>query len=424
MHALSGVVFGNNPQALTNAPVWLLIVFSPLGLFATWAPIFAVISGIAQAYVLHGVASGKAFGQRLSIRSFFAGTLVTSLFLYLLSLFNMAFMHHSMPFEGAFRHTLLTGSLAQGRFVFFDVKLLFYNDALSMVAVNGLLTSIVLYLLWWGNCLGHPRRAAALLCVAAGAFFLASPGIHGLLDPLYFSSIHNGHYGMAFMLKLIVGTGFSTIPYAGYGLAGSVMGILLAQRVSAAWLRRHGYGASALLIACGILLVAVQGFSPVELASHPYSLKIHVLNLGTMLAACTWLALRLEYCSEARRALLARRTLWLRRFGLLALTLFCLESFTATLFSRAYLALCGIPGPFPQSPFYVLPFVAFVLAFWTLVLYFWQRKNFKYSIEWWISRLAGFARGRPSARLQTEEVLYKPCFSKATQPKPCPTGVK
>ena len=100
IHAVSGVIYGNNAQALENVPLWQIILFAPLLLISTWAPIFVVISGMAQAYVLSGLILSKKAANALSLRNFFGGVLVTSLFLYLLSLVNMAFFHHLIVYAG------------------------------------------------------------------------------------------------------------------------------------------------------------------------------------------------------------------------------------------------------------------------------------------------------------------------------------
>ena len=412
MHAMIGVVFRNDPAALEKTPAWLFIVLLPVAVLSTWAPIFVVISGTAHAYVLHGVMvrHQSEQGGGAPFRPFLVGSFMTGLLLYALSLFNMGFMHHSMPYNNAVRHTLFTGALHEGRWLPFDVNLLFYNDALSMVAVNALLTNTVLYLLWRGKGFKHPRRYAAALIVLAAGIFLVSPMVHAALDPLFFNALNSGHFGMAMVLKLVVGPNFSPLPYLSYGLIGAVIGVALAKHAAGSQIRRYGYGVALSLLAFGGVLMLLQGFQVTDLAQHPFPLRIHLLNVGAMLFCCTWLILHMEYCTEEQRARMARRTLWLRRLGLMALTIFCLESFFGVLLSQAYLWVLGIDGAFPQSAPYIIPFVMLVFAFWNAVFLLWEKADFKYSVEWWMSWLVCKARKRPSKRLQAEEVLHRPCI--------------
>ncbi|HOH31268.1 MAG TPA: hypothetical protein PLC40_16425, partial [Candidatus Hydrogenedentes bacterium] len=354
-------------------------------------------------------------------RPIMAGAIATAVLLYLLSLFNMGFMHHSMPFNGEFRHTLFTGALHEGRWFPFDIQMLFYNDALSMVALNTLLVNGLLYFMWRGDGFRHTRRYTVIIACGTAAVFLLSPLVHALLTPYYFDALNSNHYGTAVLLKLLVGPNMAILPYLGYGLFGVLLGVALARRTPAALMRRYGYGFSVLFLACGAALFMVQGFSPVELAQHPFPIKIHFINLSSMLAFCTWMILRMEYCPEEQRVRAAARTLWLRRMGLVALTAFCLESFVAVLFSRAYLWVLGVEGDFPRTLPYIIPFLVCVLAFWNTLFYFWAKVDFKYSVEWWISRIVCWVRNRPSIRLQTEEVLHRPCRIPGAFAAPLPT---
>ena len=74
LHATIGVVFNNDPNALNTLPKWLLIVFAPVMILATWAPIFVVVSGAANAYVLHTVMKRHREKQQTGVPlSFFYG---------------------------------------------------------------------------------------------------------------------------------------------------------------------------------------------------------------------------------------------------------------------------------------------------------------------------------------------------------------
>lgn len=411
LHATIGVVFNNNPETLNTLPKWLLVVFAPVMILAMWAPIFVVVSGAANAYVLHGIVKRhrEQQGAGVPFRSFMAGSLVTGVFLYCLSTLNMAFMHHSMNYNGSFQHTLFTGSLHQGSWQAFSPDLLFYNDALSLVALSGILINLLLYVLWSGK--GFDRMGRTVKCIAgiAAGILIVSPFVLGILNPLFFSALNNGNYVTAFALKLFIGPNLSVIPFVSYGLVGALIGIGLARRVPASLFRRYGYGIAAVMVTAGAVLFVVQEFAPTQLALHPQPIKLHLVNLGLMLACCTFLVLHMEYCSEEKRVLVARRTLWLRRVGLMALTLFCLESFFAVLFSNGYLWVLGIEGAFPRSPWVIIPYVLCILVFWNLVLRAWEEADFKYSVEWWMSSLVCFVRNRPTVRLQADEVLHKPC---------------
>lgn len=419
IHGFTGVVYGNHAENLENIPLWQIIAFSPFLLISTWAPIFVVISGIAQAYVLSGLILQKKAAKKMSLRNFFGGALVTSVFLYLLSLMNMALFHHPMDYAEKFRYTFITGALHRQEWLPFDLHLVFYNDALAMIAVNGLILTAMLYVLWKLNCLQRIRRAAMVLSGAAAVIFFLSPILHDKLDPLFFAALDERRIGLALFLKLFVGVGFSTFPYAAYGLIGMILGLFLAKRKEAKWLRRDGYGAAAAMLATGVVLMGMTGFEPKEVIHHPYPFKMQLIVLGTILLTCIWLILRLEYCTEEQQAKRARKTLWLRRFGLLALTIFCCESVFSMALSIGYRKLFGYGEVFPKNPAHIIFFIVINVLFWAFVLKRWEKINFKYSIEWWISRIAGIVRGRPSVRLQADAMLYQPCLPATGNSTPC-----
>lgn len=265
MHTVCGAVFNNDMEALKQAPIWLLVLFAPVVVLAPWSPIFAFISGVAHAYVTHGVME-KCRNENggSPFRPIMASAITTAVLLYLMSLFNMAFMHHSMVYNGAFRHTFFTGAIHEGHWFPLDVQLLFYNDALSMVALNTLLINALLYFLWRGDGFRHTRRYLSVIICATAVVFLLSPLVHAALTPRLFDALNHGRYGTAFLLKLLVGPNMAIIPYLGYGLFGVLLGLALARKVPGELMRRYGYGFSVVFLLCGVVLFVVQGFSPVE----------------------------------------------------------------------------------------------------------------------------------------------------------------
>ncbi|MCK5862911.1 MAG: hypothetical protein KAH38_10520 [Candidatus Hydrogenedentes bacterium] len=412
LHIITAIVFNNDLESLSTLSALAMIAIAPIGFLGTWAPMFMMISGMVNAYVLHRILKQHHEKKRggTPFRSIIAGSIAAGMFLYLLSMLNMTFMHHSMFYNGSFQHTLLSSSLQQGSWQSFSPDLLFYNDALSVIAMSGVFTTLLLCLVWSGNGFKRMGRSVAWIAVIAAGIFLLSPVIHKILDPVFFDALNSGHFVTAFILKLFVGPNFSSIPFVSYGLIGALIGIGLARRAPVTLFRRYGYGVSAALVACGVLLFVTQQFSLADLANHPQPLKMHFVNLGLMLATCTFLSLHLEYCSDARRTKLACRTLWMRRFGLVTLTLFCAESFVAVLFSKTYLWALGIEGPFPRSLAVILPFIIGTLIFWGLVIKAWEKIDFKYSVEWWMNHFVCFVRQRPTIRLNANEMLYKPCI--------------
>jgi hypothetical protein len=408
IHAMSAIVFSNNPQAVSEVNPLVLLALAPLGILATWAPIFALLSGTANAYTLFAQMRRAEPAQRpatltASVRGMFAN----SALLYLLSVMNMLFFHHAMEFNGQFRYTLVTSTLHDGWVHPYSAQLLFYNDTLALIALSGVAVSVTLYLLWRNDGFEKVRRNFLVLGTVLAAWLVASPFLHQTLDPQFYGALNEGHYLQALGLKLLIGANQSPFPNVAFAFMGGMLGIALAGQADGRLMRRYGYGFSAVFLAMAAIGIYRQGFAVIELTSHTFPMKLHLLNMGLMLALCTFLITKVEYGSPEFRAAFARRTTILRRFGMVGLSVFLLEGPVSVVFGKAYAMLWG-GGAFPRNPVAVVLFLAFLLTIWNAVLRRWERHNFQYGFEWVLVKVVGKVRGRTSERLQANGILYKP----------------
>ncbi len=408
LHAFTAIVFGNDPQTVNTVSPWIFIILAPLAILATWAPIFALISGTANAYMMYSAVRSAVETEKRQqvLRQLFYRGLVVSGLLYFFSLLNMAFMHQSMEFNGAFRHTLLTSTLLAGKIHPFSAQLLFYNDALALIATTGLVSTVVLYALWSKGGFVWKRRNYWVLTGLALGIFALSPVLHGWWDQSFYSALDQGHYLKAGILKLFIGPNQSPFPNVSFGLFGVLFGIALAQKAPVARIRRFGYGFAALFLLTGIVLITQQGVKVIELTSHTFPIKLHCINMALMLTVCTILITRFEYASPEKRRRFALWTVPLRRVGMAALTVFLLEGTVSVLISKIYLVFWNTPDSFPRNPVAIGGFILCLFLFWHLALRLWERYDFKYSFEWLVVHCVARVRGRRSSRLNAEVVLY------------------
>jgi hypothetical protein len=386
-------------------------VLAPLAVLATWAPIFAMISGSAHAYVIHGtvqrrMAEGKSRDE--AFKGVIRGAFVNSACLYGLSLINMMFLHHAMEFNGEFRYTMLTSTLQDGMFHPYSAQLLFYNDALALIASSTLAVTILLWLLWRNGGMAHPRRNFAVITAVTLALIGLSPALHVWLDPKFYEALDHGRYGTAFLLKLVVGPNQSPLPNVAYGLLGAILGVAVAQQIAIKRIRRFGYGVGACFIAASAAIISVKGVAIIELTYHTFPIKLHLLNMGLMLWVSTFLIDKMEYQPEARREVLAGRTRFFRRFGIAALSVFLLEGVMSVVLGKLYIPLWSATGEFPRVAWAIIPFLALLIGVWHVTLRAWERWDFRYGAEWWLVQIVGAIRGRKSLRLQTQHVIYRP----------------
>ncbi|HNT87812.1 MAG TPA: hypothetical protein PKL84_08090, partial [Candidatus Hydrogenedentes bacterium] len=278
-HALGHVMLWNGALIeRQEIQTWTMVLFSPLILLGTWAPVFALISGAATAYVLHYLmAQGRGHALGAHVR----GVYYNSAFLYVCSLIHMSMLHFRVVFNGAERFSFVTGSLEQGRLAKADVDLLFFTDAVALVAMAGVIVASVLWLLWRGDGFAHARRNYAVLVTLGLLWFLAAPWLHKALDTSFFAAVTDRDVPTALALKLIIGPPHSTFPNAGFSLFGAVLGIALARHEALAHLRRFGYGFGVFCMTVDglILLYAGVPIDP-ERVGTALPVQLHFLNLG------------------------------------------------------------------------------------------------------------------------------------------------
>lgn len=410
-HALANVLFWNATLITRDEiSLWVLIPFAPLVLLGTWAPIFALVSGAATAYVMCTLAGQQraGLGGRGRLGALVRGTYWNSLMLFLCSLFHMALLHFAVNFNGQVRHSFLTGSIERGYLAKGDLDLLFFTDAVALVAMAGIIISTTLAILWRGEGFDRPKRTYVTLSVMGVLWFALAPLLHSLLDASFFNAVTERRIGLAILLKLIIGPPHSTFPNAGFALFGAVLGIAIARREEWRFVRNYGLSFGGFFIAAGLLILAVWGvpLGP-ERIGTALPVQLHMMNLGLMLFAVTYLIKRFEYQDEKRRFELAAKTTVVRRFGLMGMTIYICESFLCAINIKWYVPMFE-GGPLVWRYFGLFLFAGMQLALWYGILRLWEKVNFKYSIEWWVVCIVGWLRGRRSHRLEVAEVLYHP----------------
>lgn len=389
---------------------WVMIPFAPLILLGTWAPVFALISGAATGYVFCSLMEQQraGLGARGSVGAFVRGTYWNSLMLFLCSLFHMAVLHFAVKFNGEVRHSFLTGSIERGYFAKGDVDLLFFTDAVALVAMAGIVIATTLGLLWRGKGYDRIGRTYAILSVMGVLWFAAAPVLHGLFDEAFFSAVTDRRLAPAILLKLLIGPAHSTFPNAGFALFGAVLGIAVARHEDWRFVRNYGLGFAAFFLTAGLLILAVSGvpLGP-ERVGTSLPVQLHMVNLGLMLVVVTYSIKGFEYQETRRRFDLARRTTGIRRFGLMGMTVYICESLLCVVNMNWFLPLFE-GGPLVWRYVGLFAFAGMQLLLWYGLLLLWEKANFKYSIEWWVVTIVGRLRGRRSTRLEVQEVLYHP----------------
>ena len=372
--------FFTNPAGFLEIPWFTAIMF-----FAGMGGIFSTISGVVTGYSTHNrITSGK--GNKKMI--FYAG-LFSFLWLIVVDYIRKFLFSTKSYFEGDFLFGLVTGSLLEGTLVVPQLELLYYTSTLAIIGLSGFIVPTLMILLSRKGGIEKVRRTKIIFGTLAAVILIATPFLSILLDPIVVDLFVSGNYLLGFLLALLVSPYFPIFPIVAYALLGGIIGISLARdekkrNITIIWLV---FGFALLSIGNYILLSALIRFS-----FYNYNF-VRFMQLGVYIMIIIVLLRLVDLRSEEKQEKIAKKFSPVIMFGRVSLTIFVFEAFLATIF-HVILNLI-IPG-WNTEPLVVLIFGIFNLAVWWIILHFWQKKDFKGSVEWMggyvVRKLSGFGK--------------------------------
>ena len=355
--------------------------------FAGMGGIFSTISGVVTAYSTHNrISSGK--GNKKMI--FYAG-LFSFLWLVLVDYIRKFLFSTKSYWEPTDNYLfgIITGSLLEGTLVVPQLELLYYTSTLAIIGLSGFIVPTLMILLSRKGGIEKVRRTKLIFGTLAAIILVITPFLSIFLDPIVVDLFVSGNYLLGFLLALFVSPYFPIFPILAYALLGGIIGISLARdekrrNITITWIV---VGFVMLSIGNYILISALTRFS-----FYNYNF-VRFMQLGVYIMIIIILLRLVDLKPEEKQEKIAKRFSPVIMFGKASLTIFVLEAFLATIF-HVILNLI-IPG-WNTEPFVVLIFGIFNLAVWWIILHFWQKKDFKGSVEWMgvyvVRKLSGFGR--------------------------------
>jgi hypothetical protein len=96
------------------------------------------------------------------------------------------------------------------------------------------------------------------------------------------------------------------------------------------------------------------------------------------------------------------RTQYLRRLGLMSMTIFFLEPVIGATLRRLYIAIFG-PDIFPWNFIPAISYIVLLVVIWSLIARYWSRRQYIGSFEWLITWIM-MRLGAPTKRLDTSSL--------------------
>ncbi|MFW9923606.1 MAG: hypothetical protein ACFFDW_10020 [Candidatus Thorarchaeota archaeon] len=405
-------------------PTYLFIVLLPLSLLGTFAGGFPFLSSIVGTYNIC-----NRLNTKKSLKDASIPILLNSTILILFDPIKTILVDRT--YWGAFNtdevvYSVLGRLLETGELVFPSVEKFFQIGILPAIGFGGYLTVFLLWLLFRKNGKEKIKRNIIILTVIglllAAAYHPLSTAIDPFISDLFFKG--GGFIFIAFILRLFFGHQLSFFPMIVYAVFGIICGYLLAQKKEQKWITQYGLiMGSIFLLGFGIsfLISVLQAGTSVMsvvydiLDYYLYPKELLFISMAIIMFAFILIVKTIEYRSEEKRERIAKRTTFLKNFGMVTLTLYFLDPIInqslGTLFH--YIFNGGILFPFDVADPYMSNALAIgifeitFITFWVMLVFFWSKIKFRFGLEHLIILATNPLRKIKSQKLPLSESLMK-----------------
>ena len=359
-------------------------------IFVAMGSIFTLITGIVTTYSIYNrISSGKSKMKPLVL-----GSVVMLIWLALLGYVVRYFFTTRFHIRGEFYYGMYIGSLRFNTVYFPKLELvILVTSTLIIIGISGLVVTVLSALMFRNDGIEKLRRNKRIFGILSVIILTLSAFLPFILIPMMYNAFDNGNYVLAVVLALLVADYFPIFPILGFAFFGAILGLQLAagedqKKITNFWLRF-----CLIIVIIGVLLVAIS------ISQGLFNFNfIRFIQLGFYFFIIVILLKTFDFQTEEKQEKRVRKTTPILRFGRVSLTIFVFETVIATtinFFIIDYL----IPG-WNNEIIFILLIGVFNLALWWVILIFWEKKNFKGSIEWISAQLVKKVAGKSSGKLK------------------------
>jgi len=364
----------------SNPPI-IVVLISFMGL---WGGMFIIYS-----MALNTVMLGPATRSDRSFRPFLFLIVAGLIYLavhFLLNLFlgrwNVDFVNNQPVLTGT-AYLLRNGSLQTPE----TIKL-FDGSSVGTIGMNLILLSLVFSFIFRKRGMDNNGRLYWIAGLTGTAIMLLS-FVRVWIFPFFAAQSESGNYLTGILLSFLIANPYPLLPYLAYGIFGVMIGLMIHQRRDLLLKR--------LMVPLGLffLVYGIAGMMNFDKTiSKPdffwyfktnFELGLFIL----MVVMCRFI--------PAPGSRLLSRLIVIQWFSRVSLTIYLLETTVSESLRIAGLKL--LPG-WNETINGCLAFGAINIVIWAIVLYFWQRVGFRYSLEYfWVILFERL--GKNSTKLQS-----------------------
>lgn len=380
--------------------IWAPVIIFTIALF-TMAGIFYFISGIVNAFTMYSrINSGKS-----SLNKAVAGGVISGVWIFIMNYIQrIFFMNGFLPGEGGddakFPVGLATGFIRNPRETTFSWTQVTEPGTLSLIGLTIVFVSLLLGLL-----LRNPEKKKNLhlntwLIIASALTLGLSPFAKFYLRPVFDNCCEAGQYLHAICVGHVCRE-FGLLPYLGYGFIGALIGVGMAIKENRTqFSRRNSFIALTLIIAGLLLLILFDRNDP--FGRGCIGSGICFIELGLFILLLKWLLSIFDFPDDEKFINRKLKSAAIRRFGMLALTVYILEPFVAEILKTIVDKLLG--NGWNDELYAVLLFGFGCLLFWYFVLQQWEKVRFAGSLEWLTGLVMLKLAGKHSGKVNFENL--------------------
>ena len=347
-----------------NNPPIIVVLISFLVL---WGGLLIFYSGIVNT-IMFFERIEKLGNLKQAKFSFIAGSIYIIIH-YILNIFlgrwNIDFINNQPDM------TVVASSIRNMHLTFPRITKLFEGSSISTIGLNLIIITLLLFFLLRNKGFEKEKRNYWVLGTSGFVIMLFSFTriyLFGIVD----KSIQAKNYLLATILSFTIANPYPLFPYLAYGLFASIIGLMI-------YKKRKNLIKKA-IIPIGLFffiygLIGCMNFpKTISKADYFWYFKTH-LELGIFILIVTFLLLTFEFRNKK-----IINIPFIKWFSRISLTIYLFETLLSEIFGKI---LNYLKPAWNQTINGCLIFGASNIVIWILILWIWQKNNFKFSLEYW-----------------------------------------
>jgi peptidoglycan/LPS O-acetylase OafA/YrhL len=376
--------YGNLLKIDYNNPPAIVIL---IGMLLMWAGLFAIISGTVNTLQFFR----RFKNESKSIKEVLRINTITGLIILLSSYFYFWIVGPAIldRVNGNHDYSVLMNLMIRGKLIFPSLQRIFYVDALTMLGLNIIIIGIIMFFLLRKK---DNKKRNYIVVLSLATLFIALSYIRIPLYPVIEEAIKNRNLSILIPLDYLINKNNPILPYLGFGLFGSFIAMLIAYKEKWAIIWKSILGIGLTFLVVGIIGYVTLPDTMLERAIDPMWFYIIVAQVGLFMLMILG---ALKYFDFRKNEIKTESCKIIRRFGEVSLTIFMLETPISEIFAKI---LTVVNSDWNQSMAGSLIFGGFMVMFWGFLIYIWEKKEFRYTLEWFIVRISK-SFGKESTKL-------------------------